>query len=375
MPRLPLCVPYFFFGLIFAAAACCAMPPAAAAPFFPAAADSAKPRRLGVLPVPTFGYAPETRWYVGAVSLFTYNPYQDSATRTSNAELELSFTQNRQIVISTEYSLFTRADRFFVTGDASYNKFPENFWGIGNHTLNEAEELYDSRRIDFRTSVLRQLRPRFYLGPRYQLQRMYGIKAVAGGLLAAGTVPGAGGSFVSGLGYSVAYDLRDNVLNPQRGPYLAFSQTFFTPAFGSDHTFTRYDLDLRTYFQLPRKQLLALQATGLFNSGRPPFRMLALLGSETEMRGYYRGRFRDRQYLAAQAEYRVPLFWRLGAAAWGGYGQVAPNLHALDLWQLKPTYGLGLRFLIDRQENVNLRIDAAFGQRTTGFYVSFGEAF
>jgi len=42
-------------------------------------------RRLKVLPVPAFGYEPETEWHIGAVALFTLNLFQDiDSTRTSN---------------------------------------------------------------------------------------------------------------------------------------------------------------------------------------------------------------------------------------------------------------------------------------------------
>jgi outer membrane protein assembly factor BamA len=104
--------------------------------------------------------------------------------------------------------------------------------------------------------------------------------------------------------------------------------------------------------------------------------MMGLLGSDSDMRGYYRGRYRDRQYVAFQTEYRSPVFWRIGGTAFGGAGDVVPQLQAFRLQELKPSYGLGLRFLIDRQENINLRFDYAIGKDgANGFYVSFGEAF
>ena len=41
------------------------------------AVPAKKVRKIGVLPVPTIGFAPETRLYFGAVALFTLRFWQD----------------------------------------------------------------------------------------------------------------------------------------------------------------------------------------------------------------------------------------------------------------------------------------------------------
>jgi hypothetical protein len=44
--------------------------------------------------------------------------------------------------------------------------------------------------------------------------------------------------------------------------------------------------------------------------------------------------------------------------------------------QVKPALNVGIRFLADRKEKINLRIDYAAGiQGQRGFYFAFGEAF
>jgi hypothetical protein len=51
-------------------------------------------RKVKVLPVPAFGYSPETKSYIGAVCLFNFNFYQDSFTRSSNAKIEFNYSWN-----------------------------------------------------------------------------------------------------------------------------------------------------------------------------------------------------------------------------------------------------------------------------------------
>jgi hypothetical protein len=340
--------------------------------------------RLRIIPFPNFGYAPETRFYTGAVALFTkrLSTGLDTITRISNFKIEVNYTQNKQLIIGSNWSFFTSGNGYFIPGEISYNKFPENFWGIGNNTLEDAEQLFDSRRIEFNSGLLKRIKGNLFFGPRYQMQYIYGIKAIDEGELGKGSVPGETGGLSSGLGYIVNFDQRQNLLNPQQGHFLSFANTFFGSAFGSDYHFTKFELDAREYIPLfenkknnKNNYILAFQFHAIAHSGQPPFRMMALLGSEYEMRGYYRGRFRDRQLISFQGEYRFPVIWRIGLAAFAGAGEVANKISDFSLAGLKPTYGGGLRFLVDRKGNVNLRFDYAMGNSNQEFYVSFGEAF
>ena len=53
--------------------------------------------------------------------------------------------------------------------------------------------------------------------------------------------------------------------------------------------------------------MLALQAYAFINNGDVPLRSLASLGGANSMRGYYDGRYRDKDQIVFQAEYRVPV--------------------------------------------------------------------
>ncbi len=334
-------------------------------------------RRLRLLPVPAFGYEPETRWHVGAVALAQWRRSPaDTLRRPGNAKAEINLTQNRQLVVAGDWNTFSPGERTLTQGSVSYLRFPEDYWGVGNTAPASARERYDSRRFEARLALLRQVWPHVYVGPRVVAQRLWRVRPEAGGLLARRTVPGSAGGWSVGAGAAAAYDTRPSVFTPTRGALVSATVTVFGAALGSDFQFIRYELDARRYWPIGRRVTLAGQLTATAHAGEPPFRMLALLGSDGPMRGYYRGRFRDRQFVTAQAEVRFPLIWRFGAAAFAGAGQVAHGFDEVGLRALKPSIGSGLRFLVDRQENVNLRLDYGVGAAgNTGFYVSFGEAF
>ena len=84
------------------------------------------------------------------------------------------------------------------------------------------------------------------------------------------------------------------------------------------------------------------------------------MGGDEFVRGYFFGRFRDKNLSTLQTEIRSPSLWRFGLAAIGGISTLYDNFSNFSK-QFWPNYGAGLRFLIDRKENINLRLDYVLG--------------
>ena len=94
------------------------------------------------------------------------------------------------------------------------------------------------------------------------------------------------------------------------------------------------------------------------------------------MRGYYDGRYKDKDMLEFQGEYRFPVYKRFSAVAFGGGGTVGNTFSDYSLSDLKFSYGAGLRIALDKREKLNLRLDYGIGQgKNNGFYLQLGEAF
>ncbi|MFN8393411.1 MAG: BamA/TamA family outer membrane protein [Bacteroidia bacterium] len=335
-----------------------------------------KVRKVGVLPVPAIGFAPETRLYFGAVALFTLRFWQDdSLTRLSSAKVEVNYTLNKQLIAETGWNLFTRGNKTAIDGLVGFRKFPENYWGIGAATSKDDVERVDMTRLEMEARGLRMLRNNLYLGLRLKLQNVFRVVADSGGLIETLQPPGYDGGLSLGVGPAFSWDTRDNPLNAKKGGYLAVSSLGFGRFIGSDFAFTRTEVDARKYLRTWPRHVLALQGYALLQTGAPPLRLLGLMGSDREMRGYYQGRYREQNYAAVQAEYRMPIWWRFGLAAWIGAGEVWNWNAPYKMERFKYTAGGGLRFLMDKKDNVNLRLDFGVGNGTTGFYVAFGEAF
>jgi hypothetical protein len=55
---------------------------------------------------------------------------------------------------------------------------------------------------------------------------------------------------------------------------------------------------------------------------------------------------------------------------------VYEKVNSIENESFKPNAGVGLRFLVDKNEGTNLRFDYAVGAgNQSGFYISFGESF
>ena len=80
--------------------------------------------------------------------------------------------------------------------------------------------------------------------------------------------------------------------------------------------------------------------------------------------------------MTLQLEYRQYFWWKFGFVVFGGVGDVAPELTKFTINTIKYSYGLGLRFLFNKEEKVNLRVDLGFGNDgNSGIYFGIEEAF
>ena len=189
---------------------------------------------------------------------------------------------------------------------------------------------------------------------------------------------GHAGSTNLGIGAGVLYDNRHNVLNVRHGFFSELAFLYYGKQFGGKYEFSSVFTDIRWFHPIRKRNVLALHAVGQFSLGNPPFNQLALLGGESIMRGYYLGRFRDRNLLAAQAEYRMLPFSfakRWGATVFAGTGLVYNSIPTIESDHLLLAAGAGLRFLLFRKKDVWVRLDLAFTREGQGVYIYIGEAF
>lgn len=338
-------------------------------------ADTLKedPHRFQVIPLPVVFYTPETHVAYGVLGVCLFRT--DSAARTSNVDFAVIHTQNAQTVIEPTYTIFTRHEKYLIRGMLLYTKYPEFYYGIGPETTPDQEELISYQSLRAYNRFLRQIRHKWFVGVQQQYFRTFDVTRSSMRPAAPQTLIGGLGSIVNGVGLASVVDTRDNIYSPVQGWYADVSFMDYGRYLGSQFDFTNYLFDIRHYRSLSPNTVLAGQFYMNLNVGEVPFKQAATIGGSTLMRGYYNGRYRDNDALVFQAEVRQRIYGRFGGVAFLSVGDVAHRLGDFNLVDLKTTGGMGLRFLISRKEHLNIRVDAAVGKQTHGFYINISEAF
>jgi len=334
------------------------------------------PARHAVLPLPSLFYSAETRWAAGVSLVHAYRADPaDRVRRPTTTEFSVLATQNEQLVTSVASELYTPDNLHRISASASYVLFPDAFYGIGADRPGSAREAYVSRSVAVAAGVRRRVAPGWFVGGAYSLQRIAVEDADAGGLLDTGGVAGSDGGTISSLVAHLTRDTRDHVFGARTGLFADLRVRRSEPLLGSAYAFEGYSLDVRRYHLIGTGHVLAGHGVLTTTRGDVPFQAMPRMGGSNMMRGYVPNRNRDGALLAAQAEYRTPFVWRLGAVGFAGAGTLAPGVG--DLFTAAPyaSYGAGVRFAARRGERLQLRADYAFTGRSRQLYLGVGDAF
>jgi outer membrane protein assembly factor BamA len=329
-----------------------------------------------LLAFPFINYSPETKLAFGGGGILNFRAGRNKEqTRASTVWAFGTYTLAKQFQVAVKPEIYFERNRFFLSGNFRYERTPQNFFGVGNDTPSTAEESYTPRIMTVQVGVKKKFLGHLFAGVQFDFEQMTMEKVEPGGILSTGSLTGSRGGLLSGFGVSLDWDTRDGVLYPRKGVSFQLTADTYGALTGSDFTFTSLKLDCREYFLVAPNQVLALQAYIRSTAGEVPFHKLALIGGESIMRGYYKGRFRDKDILAVQAEYRVMVTKRIGVVGFAGLADVFPDLSEFDLKTIKYSVGTGVRYMINKREGTTLRMDMAWGQASFGLYFTAQEAF
>jgi outer membrane protein assembly factor BamA len=200
------------------------------------------------------------------------------------------------------------------------------------------------------------------------------------------TTPGLDGAALLGAGGSLAYDTRDSDFYPSRGSLAEFSAIVFNQTDGDDYGFTRYKLELSHCLTLFRTgRILAVRLSGEINTRLSddkdtPFFERASLGGATDLRGYSTGRFRDKDLILLNLEYRYPI-WEahldregaMDAVVFMDVGRVFNDLQEDTFSDYKTSYGIGIR--ARTVEEFIFRAEIARSEEETNLILKFEPMF
>ncbi|GIU40358.1 membrane protein [Shewanella sairae] len=321
-------------------------------------------------------YNPEMDLGVGisAVGLYQYDP-DDEVSQLSSLVINGLASTNGALGVALANKTFINQDqqRFYL--NAEVFDAPDVFYGVGydaNHASTSRVE-FNQRIISINPMLLQRMSPTSFVGIGFDFSYADASKI---NLLESDVDTSLlnDSSRSVGLNLLLNHDSRDNVLNPQSGRILEIDASFYRQYLGSKTDFDVYNALYSEYMQTGRgKDILAWQVRGRFTSGDVPWDQLSKAGGGDLLRGYTSGRYRDKQMLMTQVEYRLNLSGRHGMVFWGGAGVIADDISDFDANKILPNAGIGYRFEV--KPRVNLRLDMAWGDGDSGFYFNVNEAF
>jgi hypothetical protein len=327
--------------------------------------DTTDSKKVKILPFPTLGYEPETKFHLGVVSLFTLDLYQDNFTRLSNAKIEFNYTFRDQVILESEWSYFFKKEEWFSEGIIHFSKYPDFYYGLGVDVPESNKLLYQSNRFILDMGLYKRIHGRLFFGGGLRYLDYFNLETKE-----FNPFPELTSERNIGLHSSIFYDTRNNLLNASKG---VFARIDAGTNWGSN-SYGIIRMDGRKYWTFSHDIVLATRIYNSFSINQPNFYDYSFLGGDDYVRGYFYGKYRDRHLSTFQLEIRTPQVWRFGLAIISGLSSVYSDMRAPFI--LRPNYGLGLRYIIDRSDDINLRFDYVLGtDNNSGFYISFGESF
>lgn len=317
-------------------------------------------------------YSSDTKFGVGLVAAGFYrNDPADSITTPSNISLYGDISTVGFYLIGIRGNHIFTHDRNRIDYNLYFYSFPRQFWGIGYEQGNDMSNKSKFNEIYVRASVnyLHALTENLYFGPGLSFVYSHAAKMARPDLWDGQPLHAAS----YGIGARIQYDTRDNLTATEYGLLASLEQSFHPTFLGNRQAFSSTEAKLGYFKPLWRGCILAAQYHAKFCYGDVPWAMMATFGGSNSMRGYYDGRFRDKNEMDLTVELRQHVWRRNGLVVWGGVGSVFRKFSEVQFRRLLPNAGIGYRWEFKKRTNV--RLDFGFGKGEKSFIFGINEAF
>lgn len=290
----------------------------------------------------------------------------------------------RQYGFMTTFNLWSDKNLWNSPGEFKIQKLSPYSYGLGSKSSDNEQFIVDYDYIRFYGSVNRKIRTYIYAGLGLNYDRHFNVGTNITSKPNVFTDYGIGtGSSSSSLGvtFNLLYDNRFNSINPDKGLYATIVYRVNPGALSNSDIWESLYMDARRYFSLPTKRRNII-ATWFFywgSYGKVPY--LNLPGTSMEYnarsgRGYLYGRFRGKQMLYLEGEYRFTISQNglLGGVAFINF-QSLTEAKSNRFEAVNPGAGFGARIKFNKSSNTNLDLDFGFGNDSFNVYVNLGELF
>jgi outer membrane protein assembly factor BamA len=373
-----------------------------------------KENSSSLLLVPIIGSNPATGFMFGVGGQYAFQ--MKGSSQYSALSGSIQGTTKSQMLILLKNNIYTKNDKFFYTGDWRFQIFSQDTYGLGTEApdggaldyqfnLGGLNSVQDSLAqpmafnfFRFHQSVGYKIKQDVYFGLGYNFDGYYKIVdeklrlEPGDSLLTSHYLYNSRYGFdlksyhTSAIFANFMIDKRDNMISPYTGYFLSLGYRGAYRFTGNENNAELFQIEWRSYHSLSSKNpthLLALWVMGNFSpEGGFPYMALPATAYDQRSRssrGYTQGRFRGKDFVYSEAEYRFPIS-RCGGILGGVLfvNATSTNNQALELKLMESiqfAYGAGLRVMVDKKSRTNLTLDYGFGNKSSGFYLAVSETF
>lgn len=321
---------------------------------------------------PAIAYNAETGTLLGGLAVQFFEP-DNSHERTSSIDYLLTATENEQYSFFMAPNFYLKNNSYHIEGMFEVKEWVANYYGVGNNT-DDTAEVYNSSDLESKLITEVEIMSSFYLGGMLHYKKEDLVPEAGGDLETLG-VTGFDGGVQTGLGVVLTYDTRDNTNDARKGSHIKYTYLNYLDTLGSD--FEYYLNEIKFYKYLTVNDHHGLVVGGYVRSARGeiPFRSLSSPDGIRVLRGIENGRYRDRDLVSLQTEYRFPIYPRWGSVVFLDLAQVAHDVSDIRSDEWKTSIGAGLRWAINPQEKLNLRLDVSYVDENIGLVLEIRDAF
>ena len=296
----------------------------------------------------------------------------------TNRENELNLTasvglHNRQLYQFDMEKVQIIENVLFADYSMGYNYLPdEPFYGPGKDSRKKDETNYGFQRAFVKLGVQPVTSRRFDIKAQFSYENINAFSGQNSSITSISEtynsccLPGLSDQIdlVSSV-LQLQFDTRDNEGGPRSGQYLILDGGIYSQLENNDYEFLKITADIRQYFHLFYNRTIQLrfaaQGVKATQDKKIPFYYLSELGEQNTIRGFERGRYRDRYLILASIEYRYPVWRRLektmDAFLFFDAGQVANDFEKeVALPNMKYGYGIGFRLWDIGNESIRIAV-------------------
>lgn len=340
--------------------------------------------KLRISAVPAAGYSTLTGLAVVVAANFAFYTDKQTNINLSNVSANLTYSKNGQIMFPIQTNIFTKDNKYNIVADWRYLYFPSYTYGLGMYnSLSDASQINYSA-IRLHQKGYRKVTSYFYAGLGYDFDFFWNITEEASNKVTDFDKYGITATeYAAGLTVNLLYDSRENSINPAGGQYLNVTYRPNLAILGNSETWRSLVIDARKYIKLSKKSdnILAFWSYNWFTiNGMPPYLLLPNTGGDAYNntgRGYIQGRFRGRDMLYLESEYRFGITHNglVGGVVFANaetFAEQKTNRYEV----IAPACGVGLRLKLNKYSRTNIALDYGVGLHgSNGFSVNLGEVF